>query len=360
VSDDESMVHTVRGPRPATSLGMTLVHEHVLMDFTCRYVAAADEGELCVEQPALVDRHRLLTRPAGYRVNLLRRDLDEAARELDYFVAAGGGTIVDLTTLGLHPDALGLRELADRADVHLVAATGVYIGESAPPWVREASVEALADHFTAQLLDGHPDGVLRGVIGEIGVEDFSDVELRCLTAAAKAQTRSGAAVFVHVLSGIRPAVRPQVEELVDLFVDAGGEAAKLVLCHQDGSGDDVAHQDRLLGRGVTLAYDTFGFESTLVRPDGFVQLPTDTQRIAEVARIVRDWGTDQVVLSHDLCYRMMLRSWGGWGWAHLLRTLPPRFALAGLDGSTMERLLIANPARLLPLRPVSTPDGRPF
>ena len=112
--------------------------------------------------------------------------------------------------------------------------------------------------------------------------------------------------------GIRAADRPQVERLVEQFIDAGGDPAKLVLCHQDGTGDDVAHQDRLLVRNVTLAYDTFGFESTLVRPAEFIQLPTDSQRIAEVSRIVADWGTDQVVLSHDLCYRMMLRSWGGW------------------------------------------------
>lgn len=343
------MVHTVRGPVAADRLGVTLVHEHVLLDFTCRYLAAPDEPELVATQPALVDRHRLLARPAGYRVNLLRHDLDEAATELGWFVDAGGGTIVDLTTHGLSADALGLRTLAERQDVHLVAATGVYIESSAPDWVRTASAEALADHFVEQLLEGRPDGVLRGVIGEIGVERFSPLELRCLSAAADAQARTGAAVFVHVLSGIRRADRPDVERLVDRYADDGGDLAKLVLCHQDGTGDDVAHQDRLLARGVTLAYDSFGFESTLTRPDGFVQLPTDSQRIAEVARIIADWGTAQVVLSHDLCYRMMLRSWGGWGWAHLLSTLPPRFGRAGVDRNQLDRLLIDNPARLLAL-----------
>src|SRR5688572_14671317 len=101
VAEDRSVVHTVRGPLPADRLGVTLVHEHVLMDFTCRYVAAPDEAELEASQPALADRHRLLSRPAGYRINLLRQDLNEAAVELGHFVRAGGATIVDLTTLGL-------------------------------------------------------------------------------------------------------------------------------------------------------------------------------------------------------------------------------------------------------------------
>lgn len=349
MSSATQVVHTVRGAVSPAALGTTLVHEHVLMDFRCRYTPAVDEPDLEQIQPCLSDRHRLVSRPAGYQVNLLRQDLDEAAQELGYFQQAGGGTIVDLTTLGLHPDPLGLLTLAERLDIHLIAATGVYIDRSAPDWVHQSSVDSLADYFVEQLTTGYPEGVMRGVIGEMGVEHFSPFELSCFTAAAKAQARTGAPVFAHVLSGIRPDDRPGVEDLVQRFVDDGGDPTKLVLCHQDGSGEDAAHQDRLLGRGVTLAYDTFGFESTIVRPDGVVQLPTDERRIREVARILGKWGPDQVVLSHDLCYRMMLRSWGGWGWAHLLASLPSRFDAAGVGSESLTRMLVANPARLLAL-----------
>ncbi len=345
----EAVAHTVRGPLPVSRLGRTLVHEHVLLDFRCRYHPAPDEGELAAHQPAPADRFRLVRRPAGYLVNLLREDLDEAATELGYFAAAGGGTIVDLTTLGLGPDPVGLRTLSERVDVHLVAGTGVYIGASAPTWVHDAPVAALAEHFCDELLTGGAEGVLRGVIGEIGVEGFTPVELRCFDAATIAQRRTGAPLFAHVLSGIRPGDRPAVEGLVERYLDAGGDPAKLVLCHQDGTGDDPAHQDRLLARGVTLAYDTFGFESTLVRPDGFIQLPSDVQRIREVNRIVQDWGPSQVVVSHDLCYRMMLRSWGGWGWTHLFDTVAPRLEAAGVGADALRSILVENPARLLAL-----------
>jgi phosphotriesterase-related protein len=341
-------VNTVTGPVTPADLGVTLVHEHVLIDFRCRYVPADDEAELALAQPDPADRHRLLSRPAGYLVNLLRTDRDEAAGELAAFRAAGGGTIVDLTTLGLGPDPVGLRELSVATGVNIVAGTGVYIGRAAPDWVRDATVDALAARFAHEITAGGSEGVLRGVIGEIGVEDFSDLELRCFEAATQAHRHTGAPVFAHVLSGARPNDRGRVIELVERFIDRGGDPARLVLCHQDGSGDDVAYQDRVLGLGAVLAYDTFGFEVRLRRADGDLQLPTDDQRIREVARIVHEWGPDQVVVSHDLCYRMMLQSWGGWGWTHLF-ALRERFAAHGVDEATFRHLIVDNPARLLTL-----------
>jgi phosphotriesterase-related protein len=341
-------VHTVTGPVRSDELGPTLLHEHVLIDFRCRYAPAEDEDQLSPDQPDPDDRARLLARPAGYLVNLLRTDRAEAETELHRFREAGGGTVVDLTTLGLGPDPLGLRDLSVATGVHIVAGTGVYIGRSAPAWVATSRVEQLTERFVADVSEGGAEGVLRGVIGEIGVEDFTDVEFRCFDAATAAHRETGAPVFAHVLSGARPQDRPRVVDLVRRFVDAGGDPTRLVLCHQDGSGDDPAYQDRVLALGAVLAYDTFGFEARLRRPDGDLQLPTDDQRIREVARIEREWGPGRVVVSHDLCYRMMLSSWGGWGWTHLF-ALRDRFAEHGVDGSAFDRLLVATPAALLTL-----------
>lgn len=341
-------VNTVTGPIAPTELGATLLHEHVLIDFRCRYTPADDEAELAPVQPDPSDRERLLSRPAGYLVNLLRTDRAEAAEELTRFRASGGGTVVDLTTLGLSPDPIGLRELSVATAVNIVAGTGVYIGRAAPPWVGSATTDALANLFTHEIVEGGSEGVLRGVIGEIGVEDFTDQELRCFDAATAAHRRTGATVFAHVLSGVRASDRSRVVGLVERFIDGGGDPARLVLCHQDGSGDDIGYQDRVLGLGAVLAYDTFGFTARLRRADGDLALPSDEQRIREVARIIQDWGPDRVVVSHDLCYRMMLASWGGWGWSHLFG-LRDRFRAHGLDDEVFDQLLVGNPARLLTL-----------
>ncbi|MGH7107778.1 MAG: hypothetical protein ACREFT_14865 [Acetobacteraceae bacterium] len=124
-------------------LGITLPHEHLLIDFSCRYVPAPDAGQLG-PQPQLADRWKLLRQPAGYRANLDGAGIESAIAECQHFINAGGRTIVDLTGLGLGPNPKGLREIASRTGLNIIAATGYYVDAALPEWVRKASVEELA------------------------------------------------------------------------------------------------------------------------------------------------------------------------------------------------------------------------
>ncbi len=148
------------------------------------------------------------------------------------------------------------------------------------------------------------------------------------------------------MSGILPQFRPLTEELLALYVREGGDLRRLVLCHQDGSGDDQAYQRGLLERGIWLAYDTFGAEGVFAFGETCIQLPTDTRRIAELAALVKAGFGAQLLVSQDVCYQASKRSWGGWGMAHLLDTLPPRFAAAGIDLGGLEAIMRDNPRRL--------------
>jgi phosphotriesterase-related protein len=337
---------TVTGPVAGEELGVVLAHEHLLIDFTCRYTPAPDEHEVG-SQPALEDRWRLLARPAGYRANLLGGDVESAIAEALAFKRSGGSTIVDLTGIGLQPDPQGLQRIAEATGLNVIAATGLYIDAALPPEVREASLEELAERLAEDVLTGGREGVRRGAIGEIAIESGSEVELKNVRAAARAQARTGAPCFFHVMSGILPEARPQVFELVDLYAREGGDLGRLVLCHQDGSGDDPDYQAAMLDRGLWFAYDTFGFESVFAFGERYIQLPTDTQRIREVKTLVDAGYGDRIVVSQDICYQMMKRSWGGWGYAHILDTLAPRFAAAGLGPEALRMLMVDNPSRLL-------------
>lgn len=337
---------TVLGPVPGSELGVTLPHEHLLIDFSCRYVPAEDEAELG-RQPLLDDRWRLLARPAGYRSNLLGGDLASAIGECGHFVRAGGRTIVDLTGAGLGPDPAGLAEIAEATGLNIIAATGLYIDEALPDEIRAASIEEVEQRLVDDLTTGGREGIQRGAIGEIAIESASEIELRNVRAAARAQRRTGAPCFFHVMSGILPSARPQAFDLVDLYESEGGDPTRLVLCHQDGSGDDPDYQHAMLRRGVWLEYDTFGFEAVFAFGDTYLQLPTDSRRIEEVAALVDAGFGDRILISQDICYQMMKRSWGGWGYAHILETLAPRFAAAGIGAEGLRRLMVDNPRRLL-------------
>lgn len=337
---------TVTGPVAEENLGRVLPHEHILIDFSCRYRPAADEQETG-PLPSLADRWRLLRDPAGYRANLDGTSVASAVRELEAFVNAGGRTVVDLTVIGLGADPRGLVEVAQATGLNIVAGTGTYVEEAVPPNIARATVDELAARFVADIEHGGDEGIRRGAIGEIGIEECTEFELRAVRAAARAQAQTGAPCYLHVMSGILPETRAEIFHVVDLYVSEGGDPQRLVLCHQDGSGDDPEYQRAMLGRGLWLEYDTFGFESVFAFGERYLQLPTDSQRIDELARLI-DWGyTDQLLISQDICYQMMRRSWGGWGYSHILDVLAPRFAAGGIDEQTLHALMTCNPARLL-------------
>lgn len=335
----------IAGPIPEGELGITLPHEHLLIDMKVRYLPEAVDD--IPDEPRPADRWKLMRNPAAYRTNLGATDIDETLEELRYFRESGGRTIVDLSPHGLARDADKLPMLAQRSGVNIIASTGAYVEPAWPDWMREASAEELAERFVRDLTEPDVAGIRRGAIGEVGIESGSEAEVRSVIASARAQARTGAPCFWHVMSGILPSTREQVRGLVDLYEREGGDPHALVLCHQDASGDDPAYQRSMLERGIWFAIDNFGFESVFAFDDGYLQNPTDTERIETVARLLDDGWGGQILLSQDICYRMMRRSWGGWGFAHILDTLVPRFAAVGIGQDRLLSLMRDNPARIL-------------
>lgn len=338
-----AVAHGVNGPISAQDLGLTLPHEHLLLDMSVRYLPHPDEGAIA-EQPRLEDRWRMLSDPAGYRENLQGTDIGSAMFEVSQFQAAGGRTIVDLTAEGLHPDPSGLRDIALSLDINVISGTGYYIAQSLPGWVLSASVTDLAHKLIDDIATGGDAGVPRGAIGEIALESGQDIEFACIAAAARAQSETGAPVFMHVMSGILPAFRTMTEDALALFVREGGDLEKLVLCHQDGSGADVEYQQSLLDKGIILEYDTFGSEGVFAFGKDYIQLPTDSQRMHEL-RALFDLGYGhRLLISQDICYQSSKRAWGGGGFAHIIEVLYPRFATIGFGEEDLRMLMVTNPA----------------
>jgi len=337
---------TVNGTVPGEALGITLPHEHVILDFTTRYSPIENEQELQTK-PTLESRWRLLRHPAAHKLNLVGTDIQSAITEGLYFKAAGGHTIVDLTAIGLSPDPVKLKKIAETTGLNIIAATGYYVDPALPDWVRSASVDELADRLIDDIETGGREKIRRGAIGEIAIEGHTELEIKCVRAAGKAQARTGAPCFFHVMSGILPDFRSSTEDVINLYLREGGDIRKLVLCHQDGSGIDLNYQKKLLKRGLWIMYDTFGSEGVFAFGDKYIQLPTDSQRINELKSLIEEGFIDHLLISQDICYQMAKRSWGGWGMAHILDTLVPRFLAAGITQDMLNRMMRENPARLL-------------
>ena len=131
-------VQTVLGTVDPSTLGMTSTHEHVLIDFVCMYVPPKEPGSshLGMEKVALVNLGWVRYDPFRSKDNLELLDEKMAIYEIGLFKAAGGGTIVDATTIGIGRNPLALVKVAEATGVNIVMGAGYYVDMVHPPtWI---------------------------------------------------------------------------------------------------------------------------------------------------------------------------------------------------------------------------------
>ncbi len=336
-------VMTVLGAVDASDLGVVLPHEHLLLDLTVLWQApAAGRSHLAAARVTRGLFDELLLDPYECRDNLVLDDQDAAAQELAAFRSLGGGTVVDLSSRSIGPYPAELAAIARRTGLNIVASTGMYVRASHPGWVRDASVESLAEHMLRDLSDGYAQApaVRAGIIGEIGTSSpIHPDEVRVLRAAARAHRASGAAINVHLAIFHR-----EGERALDILEGEGVDPARVALSHVDEQ-PDAAYHRRLARRGAFLEFDTFGSECHFTS-DGLRE-PTDGERVEALMALLDAGFERQVLLSQDVCTRMQLERFGGRGYAHVLRTVVPALRARGLTEDTVRTLLTDNPRRLL-------------
>jgi phosphotriesterase-related protein len=348
------MLRTVLGDIDPDTMGVTLPHEHVFCDSRVWLQPPVDEvgRRLATAEPALENLWWMRQFPNSNAGVLLLDDLDLAVAELGAFRDAGGATVVDVTPDGLGRDPKGLATVARRTGLNIVAGTGLYIAGSHPDESSNASVEVLAERMTRDLVDGI-DGtdVRAGIIGEIGVSHpLHPHEERVLRAAARAQALTGAAISVHTAAHAVDA--DSALTVANVLEVAGADLTRVIMCHMDTSLHRPDYHREVFARGALIEYDLFGHEFFESENDFQSFGDTETAR-AVVARVAEGWA-DQLLMSQDVCYKIQLTRYGGYGYAHLLQNVAARLRLWGLDDATFDHIVRNNPRRVLPLQPGPT------
>src|SRR5919206_456593 len=146
-------VMTVRGPIAGDQLGVTLMHEHLLIDVSYKFVQPVEVTQRALaEQPITLANLGELRRNIGaVRANLRLDDGDLAAAEALAFKREGGGTIVDVSPPGIGRDPRALRAIAAQSGVNVITCTGFYLARSHPPRVASSTVQELADEMVAEI-----------------------------------------------------------------------------------------------------------------------------------------------------------------------------------------------------------------
>jgi phosphotriesterase-related protein len=335
-------VMTVLGPIAPEELGATLSHEHLLFDLRALWEQPpAERAHLADAEPTLENRDEIARDLYHSRPTLFLDDPVIAAEEAARFKAAGGGSIVDVTTIGLAPNPDALRQISRATGLHVAAGAGYYRAKTLPPEVLDLSVEALADQLEGWVVEGMYGTTVRaGLLGELGTASpIRPFEERQLRAAARVQRSTGVAINVH----------PQLQEhehlrILDILEDAGADLTKVALGHCDQLIEPEWHA-RIAERGALLDFDTFGAEFTY-DSDGSRE-PLDRERIECVVRLLDAGRGDQLLLSHDICSRLQLHRLAGPGYDHIVRTIVPALRAAGATEADVDRMLVGNPRRFL-------------
>ncbi len=338
-------VMTVTGPVGPGELGLTLPHEHVFFDLSTWLLPAPPHKRALVGERVRADTFAEVYRdPMAFRDNLVFADEAVAEQELRWFAEAGGGTLVDVSLDSIGRDPAGLRRLSERTGVRIVCGCGWYVQPTHTSAVAAATEEALAALLVAEIRDGIGDsGVRPGIIGELGISDgIHPDEAKVLRAAALAQQETGLAITIHC-----PIPHEQRgPEIVGILAAAGADPTRVILGHQSHTAHSLDYQRACADTGASIQFDRFGAEFLYESWGGYRE-PRDQDVVAAIARLVADGYGDRILVSHDVCYRVQLRSFGGTGYAHIPGHVVRWLEEAGVSAGDVHRITVENPARHL-------------
>jgi phosphotriesterase-related protein len=343
MADSTGRARSVLGEVEPAELGVTLMHEHLVFDFrpahsppveaTRRALAAASVqigllGELTQDPFASLD-------------NCVQWDVGVAADEVSAFRHAGGQTVVDLTTDETGRDPRALQLIARQTGLTVIMGAGHYIARFHEPGVGQRTQQELTDEIVRDLEVGVGEsGVRAGIIGEIGTsEPITADEEKCVRAAAAAQAATGAALNIHLVGWARDGLR-----ILEWVRQEGGSVERTILSHMNPSCDDFAYQLAIAEQGACVEYDMLGMDY-FYPPDR--QCPSDQESLRGIRRLVEAGFAERVLLSQDVFLKMMLSRYGGYGYAHVLRTVLPALRRSGVGEAQLATMLIENPRRLL-------------
>jgi phosphotriesterase-related protein len=298
---------TVNGPIDPRELGVTLSHDHVLVDAWGMTPGYEDYGTILDNE-------------------------DLAIEEMKRYRRAGGSALCDPTTVGIGRNPEALRRISRASGVHIVMGCGWYRERVYPPYVFQEQPDRLADRLVQELTQGvDGTGIRPGFIGEIGTERFhiTPAQERVFRAAARAQRRVGCAIMTHTTHWGELAL-----EQLDLLAEEGVPANRVIVSHL-GDRPSVHWLLPIAERGAWIDVDNLAFSD---------YAPLEV-RADNVAALWKAGFGAQIMLSNDICKISQLTFYGGCGYQNVITNFYPLLKARGLSQDQITAMTVSNPSR---------------
>ena len=277
----------------------------------------------------------------------LSGDVELMVEELEAAADDGLGGLVSLTT-GRRTDAQvdRLRQIASRSPVQVVLGGGYLqdIGFHLYP----ANVAAMSESQLVEELVSDATRQRWGAMGEIGTSlETRPDERKMLRAIGQVSARTGLPILTHVPHEGCPTCA--IEQL-DTFLSQGARPENVAIGHlatiQIEQDPTMETHKTIAGRGAFVDFGPVGHEMSR----SFIPEAEKVQRFM----MLMDAGLeDNVVLSSDMGNHNHLKANYGLGFSSVLLQFVPKLRRAGVGETTIRKVLVDNPRRLLAFVPTS-------
>ena len=328
-------IQTVLGPIDPDELGITLTHEHLLIDFNPNSPPPDPDAEEFSRRPVTAENVAFIR--YHYRSNtdnFQLLDVDTAIDEAMLYRNLGGQSMVDATNRTLQRDPEGLVRIARGTGLNIIMGSLYYTGGSTK------SEDEIVEESVREVTEGaNGTGIKPGVLGEVGCSwPLRPNERKVLRAAARAQQRTGAPMLVH--PG-RDEAAPM--EILGILRDAGANFDHLIMGHLDRTVFTRSILKEIAETGCFLEWDLFGQEQSRYRFNPDVEMPSDAKRMDDIAWISAEGYGRKVVIAQDICFKHLLVKFGGPGYSYILSQIVPRMRTRGFTEAAVNDILVENP-----------------
>jgi phosphotriesterase-related protein len=340
-------VQTVLGLIDGAEIGLTLPHEHLLLDLTVRFklVEESVTARTMAEKPMTLDmagwiRFHLFEN----RDNLLLNDEELAVKEILRFKFAGGKSVVDVTNWGIGQDPHAMARISRNTGLNIIMGTGYYTMDSgcAEALARKSEGE-ICEEIVKDITVG-TDGICAGIIGEIGADSWPlhDIEVKSLRAAVRAQRATGAGLTIHP-----GRLDESPLQIVDIIQKAGADMSRVVIEHIDRTAYSFDTMVKIAKAGCYLEFDCFSMEGYYPRRYGVFDIPNDAQRVNYIIRLIELGHLNQILIATDTAMKSRLMAYGGPGYAHIPENVIPWMRAKDMSEEVINTITIENPKRIL-------------
>ena len=310
----KAQVMTVRGLIPARDMGITLPHEHVMLDFI-----GAEKAE---------------------RSRYKRNEVFEAVLPyLENFRDFGGQTLVECTPAYIGRDVELLRRLSEASRLNLITNTGYYGAAGNKFLPRHAfreTADELAFHWLADWTGGIEETDIRPGFIKIGVDagPLSDLHRKLVRAAARTQQRSGLVIAAHSGDGTA------AMDALTVLSEEGIAKSAFIWVHAQNEKDTDLHL-RAAEQGAWVEFDN-------------VSSRTIDQHVTLVQRMKEHHLLRRVLISHDGGWYEVGQVDGGQFRAYdtVFTEFIPALKEAEFTDAEIEQLMVLNPREAFSIRDV--------